>query len=146
MDKNILKHYSNGQVTVKWQPHKCIHSTICFRGLPEVFDPSKRPWVDARGASTEKIIAQVSKCPSGALSYFMNESDLPDKKDKPGSKPTVSIDIMPDGPMIIRGECSIRYVDGTGGVIELINSFCRCGNSSNQPFCDGSHYDVGFKG
>lgn len=146
MDKQITKHYSNGEVTVKWQPHKCIHSTICFRGLPQVFDPTKRPWVDASGASTEQIISQVSKCPSGALSYFMNEPEEPDEKDKHKSKPLVSIDIMPGGPMIIRGECSIRYADGTEGVLDSVNSFCRCGQSVNKPFCDGSHYDVGFKG
>lgn len=143
MEKEIVKHYSNGEVTVKWQPHKCIHSTICFRGLPQVFDPSKRPWVDAKGASTEQIITQVSKCPSGALSYFMNG---PEEQDKPKSKPAVRIDIMPGGPMILRGECSIRYADGSEGVLESVNSFCRCGQSGNKPFCDGSHHSAGFKG
>ena len=38
-----------------------------------MFDPRKRPWVEPQGASTEEIVAQVKKCPSGALSYVMNE-------------------------------------------------------------------------
>ena len=70
--KKIIKKYSNGEVTVVWQPAKCIHSTICFNGLPQVFDPTKRPWVDVEAANTERIVLQVKECPSGALSYHMN--------------------------------------------------------------------------
>jgi uncharacterized Fe-S cluster protein YjdI len=66
--------YTNGEVTVVWKPNMCIHSAICFKGLPEVFDPRKRPWINAEGSTTEKIIEQVKKCPSGALSYYMNDS------------------------------------------------------------------------
>ena len=71
--KDIIKKYSNGEVTVVWQPAICQHSQRCFKGLPEVFDPGKRPWVDSSGASTEDIIAQIKRCPSGALSFVMNE-------------------------------------------------------------------------
>jgi uncharacterized Fe-S cluster protein YjdI len=66
--KNITKKYTNGDVTIVWQTEKCIHSGICFRGLPEVFDPRKRPWITPEGIPSEKIIEQVKKCPSGALS------------------------------------------------------------------------------
>jgi uncharacterized Fe-S cluster protein YjdI len=72
MDKQITKKYSNGEVTVVWQPHLCTHSGICFRGLPLVFDPRVRPWIRPEGATTQQIVEQVKKCPSGALSYFMN--------------------------------------------------------------------------
>jgi uncharacterized Fe-S cluster protein YjdI len=62
------KKYSNGEVTVIWTPSLCEHSGICFRGLPQVFDPRKRPWVAIGGSPTQSIISQVKKCPSGALS------------------------------------------------------------------------------
>ena len=64
--------YSNGEVTIVWKPDLCIHSGNCVRGLSDVFKPRQKPWINADGASTEKIIDQVKKCPSGALSYFMN--------------------------------------------------------------------------
>ena len=64
--------YSNGEITVVWKPGICQHSTICWKGLIEVFDPRKRPWINMDGATTEQIIEQVKKCPSGALSYFLN--------------------------------------------------------------------------
>jgi uncharacterized Fe-S cluster protein YjdI len=70
--KDITKKYSNGEVTIVWKPNTCIHSAICFKGLGEVFDPKKRPWITPEGSSTEKIIEQVKKCPSGALTYFLN--------------------------------------------------------------------------
>ena len=66
-------HYSNGEVTIAWKPELCIHSGNCARGLPEVFKPKERPWISPEASTTEKIIEQVKKCPSGALSYFMNE-------------------------------------------------------------------------
>jgi len=68
--KNITKKYTNGDVTIVWQTEKCIHSGICFRGLPEVFDPRKRPWITPEGVASEKIIEQVKRCPSGALSIL----------------------------------------------------------------------------
>jgi uncharacterized Fe-S cluster protein YjdI len=76
------KHYSNGEVTIVWQPGLCAHSTKCWRGenaLPEVFNPKERPWIKPEGATTERIIEQVKRCPSGALRFFMNE-DVQAKK------------------------------------------------------------------
>jgi uncharacterized Fe-S cluster protein YjdI len=66
--KEIVKHYSNGEVIVVWKPSLCAHSGICFRGLPKVFDPGKKPWVTPEGATSPEITGQVQKCPSGALS------------------------------------------------------------------------------
>lgn len=66
------KTYSNGEVTIVWQPKLCIHSGNCVRGLPQVFNSRIQPWINPEGASTNEIIAQVQQCPSGALSFVMN--------------------------------------------------------------------------
>jgi uncharacterized Fe-S cluster protein YjdI len=68
VSRSITKRYSNGEITVLWQPALCRHTGICFRGLPEVFDPRRRPWIVPEAASTAAIVAQVQRCPSGALS------------------------------------------------------------------------------
>jgi len=68
--------YSNDEVTIVWQPELCIHSGNCARGLPTVFKPKEKPWIKPEVATTENIIQQVKKCPSGALSYFMNEEEI----------------------------------------------------------------------
>lgn len=64
----ITKEYSNGEVTIVWKPEKCIHSGICVKTLPQVYNPKEKPWIKAENASPEELIMQVSKCPSGALS------------------------------------------------------------------------------
>ncbi|MDB5226328.1 MAG: hypothetical protein JWN78_521 [Bacteroidota bacterium] len=65
--EDISKEYTNGEVTVVWQPHKCIHSTKCWKGLGEVFNPRIKPWINIQGAESENIVNQVHQCPSGAL-------------------------------------------------------------------------------
>ncbi|MDX1650895.1 MAG: (4Fe-4S)-binding protein [Brumimicrobium sp.] len=62
------KEYSNGEVTILWQPHLCTHSGVCVRTLPAVYNPKEKPWVKPNNASSEELMAQVAKCPSGALS------------------------------------------------------------------------------
>lgn len=62
------KEYTNGETTIVWKPEKCTHSAVCVKMLPKVYAPKQRPWITMENASTEEIIQQVSKCPSGALS------------------------------------------------------------------------------
>ena len=69
--------YSNGEVSIVWKKHLCIHSKRCWKGLPAVFKPGERPWIRPEGATTEEIIAQVTHCPSGALSFRM-DAPVPD--------------------------------------------------------------------
>lgn len=69
----ISKHYyKNDNITVIWQPSLCQHSGICFKGLPQVFDPRRRPWIEMDESDSESITEQVKKCPSGALSYVID--------------------------------------------------------------------------
>ena len=69
----MIKHYSNSDITVVWQPDLCRHSGICFRGLPLVFDPRRRPWIQLDRADSATIVSQVDRCPSGALSWLKKE-------------------------------------------------------------------------
>ncbi|MES2560322.1 MAG: (4Fe-4S)-binding protein [Bacteroidota bacterium] len=70
--KEVTKKYTNGEVTIIWKNAQCIHSSICWKGLNSVFNPKERPWIKPEGAPTQAIVEQVKKCPSGALSYYMN--------------------------------------------------------------------------
>ncbi|MBP8614493.1 MAG: (4Fe-4S)-binding protein [Firmicutes bacterium] len=65
----MIKYYSNQEITVIWQPDLCNHNGNCWKSLGQVFDPSKRPWVDMEGADTESIIRVVNECPTGALTW-----------------------------------------------------------------------------
>ena len=68
--ENVTKHYSNDDITVVWQSALCQHSGNCVRGLREVFNSKTSPWINVHGAESERIVDQVSKCPSGALSII----------------------------------------------------------------------------
>lgn len=68
-----VREYSNGEVTIVWKPDLCIHSGICVKMLPKVYNPTERPWIKPHNATTEEIIEQVAACPSGALSIKKQE-------------------------------------------------------------------------
>jgi len=135
------KRYSNGEVTVVWKPKQCMHSGICFAGLGKVFNPKRRPWVDLSQATTEQIVAQVQECPSGALS-------LAAKDDAPGAEVAAErvVEVMPNGPLMVYGNVTVKRADGSVTEHHKVTAFCRCGGSGNKPFCDGSHRKNGFTG
>jgi uncharacterized Fe-S cluster protein YjdI len=64
-----VQEYKNDKLVVRYDPGICIHAGECVRGLPSVFNVSKKPWIDVNGASPAGIIEQVKCCPSGALTY-----------------------------------------------------------------------------
>lgn len=156
MDKDN-RDYTNGEITVFWKPGKCIHATTCYRELIEVFNPRKRPWVNMQGAPTERIIEIVNKCPTEALTYRWNDNEKNAleasknenkiQKESPISekdvKPVV-VQVMRDGPLVVQG--SFEVIDNNGTKLRTMSmvSFCRCGASNNQPFCDGFHRKIGF--
>ncbi|MEZ4874719.1 MAG: (4Fe-4S)-binding protein [Flavobacteriaceae bacterium] len=61
--------FTNGKIKVTYDPKKCVLAETCCKGLSEVFRNSVIPWIDLDAASTEQIIQQIKKCPSGALQF-----------------------------------------------------------------------------
>ena len=148
MDK-IDRNYTNGEITVFWQPKKCIHVTTCYRELIEVFNPRKRPWVNMEGASTEEIIRVVKLCPTKALSFAYN-SDVENKEGdavKAESLETMpEARVMADGPLVLRGNFVLYDTDDREMKSMKITSICRCGRSNDLPYCDGTHRKIGYTG
>ncbi len=66
---DIIKEYQKDDLTVIWQPKKCVHSGICVKTLPKVYDPKEKPWIKPENASVKELKRQIESCPSGALSY-----------------------------------------------------------------------------
>ncbi len=77
--KKIKKEYSNGEITVLWDASKCIHSANCVKNLSAVFRPKEQPWIQMENADTAQIMRTVDTCPSGALSYILNNSRAEEK-------------------------------------------------------------------
>ncbi len=143
MEKDIAKKYTNGDVTVVWKPAACIHSTICWKGvtgLPVVFNPKERPWIKMDGAPTDTIVDQVKKCPSGALSFYYNKAE-----ETVTINTETLVEVLPKGPLLVYGNISIKNKDGEETKKYKVTAFCRCGQSQNKPFCDGTHTKVEFE-
>jgi uncharacterized Fe-S cluster protein YjdI len=132
--------YETTQIRVHWDSDRCIHTAICLKTLPQVFDTRKRPWVTIDAAKADEIADAVEKCPTGALTYERLDGT-------PGEQlpQETTIIPMPNGPLYVRGKLEVR--DRQGNLIDMGTRFalCRCGHSKNQPFCDLSHRKVGFR-
>jgi len=146
MDKNE-RSYTNGEITVHWKPKECVHAGTCFRELRKVFDPSRRPWIDLTQAETDQIIDIVDRCPTDALTFERNivgtESSII-SPNKPQQAEKVNFSVMRNGPILAEGKFVVIKTDGSEQEIKSITSFCRCGMSRTQPFCDGNHNKQGF--
>ena len=105
--KEIVKEYSNGELTVVWKPRKCIHAGICVQSLPQVYDPNAKPWIKVENATTEELKAQVMKCPSGALSYYMNGEDTQEAEAL-----ETKVEVLANGPLLVYG--TLKVVDKEG--------------------------------
>lgn len=133
--------YGDERIEVQWEPRLCIHVKNCVRRLGGVFDPERRPWIDVSAAEADEIAETVLSCPTGALHFRRLDGG---RQEEPADPPTV----VParNGPLFLRGR--FRIEDADGGLVreDTRLALCRCGQSANKPFCDGSHRRVGFKG
>jgi uncharacterized Fe-S cluster protein YjdI len=140
-ERDVLKKYEGEGIEVHWEPKLCIHVASCIRSLPRVFDPNARPWVNVEAASADEIAAAIETCPTGALSYVRTNG-------APGEKPATptQVEPRPNGPLLVRGD--IEVIDSDGNVVRRATrvALCRCGLSSNKPYCDLSHRAAGFRG
>ena len=148
MDKTDRK-YTNGEITVFWQPKKCVHATTCYRELIEVFNPRKRPWVNMDGAPTDEIIRVVKLCPTQALSFKYNkdiEAETPVEPDAEPKEIDAEARVMEDGPLVLKGSFVLYDTDGKVLRHLKMTSLCRCGASIDLPYCDGNHRKIGYTG
>lgn len=140
--KDIAMKYSNEEITVVWKPQLCIHSKHCWKELSDVFKPSERPWVKIDAADSEKIVAQIDKCPSAALSYYRNS----EAQETEGISTENIVEVSENGPLLVYGNICIKDKQGNVEKKNKMTAFCRCGQSDNKPYCDGTHSKINFRG
>lgn len=139
--KKVTKTYTKDALQIYWKPHLCIHAGVCVQKLPEVYNPKLRPWIKPENANKDDLIEQINACPSGALSYSIdNQENMED------SNNTTKVEVFANGPMIVHGTMNITHSDGTVETKEKRAAFCRCGASQRKPYCDGEHKKIGFEG
>lgn len=133
------KTYIGNGITIYDDRSRCAHAGFCTDNLPAVFESKAQPWIRPLAASAEDIKRVISMCPSGALSYTIEPEGEPVEVEK-GPGVTVAV----DSPYWVRG---VQVVSENGKEYDLRErqTLCRCGGSANKPFCDGTHWYMGFK-
>ena len=117
----------------------CAHAGRCTDGLPAVFKYKSEPWIEPAAGTVAEIIEVIHRCPSGALSYTLDDVDEGVQPCKP------SITVTKDGPYEVVGDVQLLSQTWGEGALTERYTLCRCGASKNKPFCDGSHWSIGFK-
>lgn len=134
--KTKVRTYEGDGIAVDYDAGRCIHVAECVRGLRQVFDPERRPWIDATLAPADAIAEVVRRCPTGALHYRRT-----DDEERPAERNEVRAAV--DGPLYLSGQIELHLPEA-GRIDETRVALCRCGASRNKPYCDNSHVAAGF--
>ena len=138
MDKRV--NYVVEKITIHDNRGICSHVGFCTDSLPSVFKLGEEPWIDPNCAEVEEIIEAINKCPSGALSYSIDGAEHRDQ----GREPMVLV--FENGPHFITGGIEVVGHEPSAGEVSTEQcTLCRCGSSKNKPFCDRTHWRIGFK-
>jgi CDGSH-type Zn-finger protein len=131
--------YRGDGITIHDNRSICAHAGHCTDGLGAVFRYQREPWIDPAGGAVEAIIETIRRCPSGALSYSVDGIEGRAQQRAP------AIAVTRDGPYAVTGGAQLLEQSWAQGASTEHYTLCRCGGSKNKPFCDGTHWRIGFK-
>ncbi|MCC5913696.1 MAG: CDGSH iron-sulfur domain-containing protein [Balneolaceae bacterium] len=136
MDKKILK-YDSEDIKVTYDLKRCIHAAECVKGLPEVFDPNRKPWIKPENGEANAVADVIEKCPTGALHYEMKGNS---REEQPSSRNRIQL--TEDGPVYFFGDIEVQDHEGNTVLKDTRFALCRCGASANKPACDNTHQKI----
>jgi len=124
------------ELTLVVDMSRCIHSRYCVTGAPKTFIANvDGPWLHPDESDPDLLTRIAHDCPSGAIAY-VSKGKLPDER-----APEVNmLRIRENGPNAVNAPLIVA-----GKEDGFRATFCRCGQSKNKPYCDGSHKDVSFQ-
>jgi len=129
--------YAGKNITIHDNRSICAHAGHCTEHSPAVFSMTAKPWIDANADAVAQTVATIQMCPSGALAYSIDGVLQEHAGRAPG------IRIAKDGPYEVIGAPQLQGDEAP--VSSEHYTLCRCGQSKNKPFCDGTHWSAGFK-
>jgi CDGSH-type Zn-finger protein/uncharacterized Fe-S cluster protein YjdI len=116
-------------INISFDGGRCIHARRCVLGRPEVFEANAAgEWIHPDAVSVERIVETAESCPSGAITYHRIDGG-PEE-----IAPAVNTArVWENGPLAFHAELDVN------GEVLFRAVLCRCGESKNKPYCDGSH-------
>ena len=127
---------SGDELTLTDNPKYCVFARFCDAG-GGVWAATETSFDDT---SRRQAIRQASLCPSGRLMVWGNKSDYPFELRYEPSLGLIEDDALhTSGGLWVRGGIRIERENGSAYEIRNRAVLCRCGESANKPYCDGSH-------
>ncbi len=124
-------------LTLLDDPSLCVGARFCDVG-ESVWNYAEN---SADPGNRALAIHEACKCPAGRLTVV----DMDGKALEPDLPPAVSAVQDPindcQGPLWVQGGIEIEGPNGEQYEVRNRVTLCRCGESHNQPYCDGSHYN-----
>jgi CDGSH-type Zn-finger protein len=113
-------------------------------------DPNGQVWNEVADTADPEVravfVRQVQNCPAGRLVVWDKEAA---KALEPELEPSIGFVEDPaqgcSGPIWVRGGIVLVSADGEEYEVRNRMTLCRCGESSNKPFCDGTHAAIKFQ-
>lgn len=131
--------YKGKEATVHYNRLLCSHAAECSRRLPSVFDPNRKPWIEPDNGALDDLKTVVQACPSGALRLSTGAGEPQHLVEG-----AAAVAVEKNGPYRV-ANIALEKVNWATGASDRKFVLCRCGQSGNKPFCDGSHHDVGWR-
>ena len=126
--------YPGDRATVSWHSRLCIHIGECGRAKGELFVAGRKPWCQPDVSSDDEVEEIVLRCPTGALTV-----DYEDGSHVETADPENTVHVAYNGPLFLRGDLDIDDAPDNAPGLRFRAALCRCGKSSNKPYCDNSH-------
>lgn len=137
-DDNIFI-FPGERADVTWDRRLCIHVGECGRADNDLFHGGRKPWCSPDAVDNETALDVVERCPTGALAFTPKDGS---PAEAPAAANTVVV--TNNGPLYVRGRLEIRGATDDMSGVRFRAALCRCGLSSNKPFCDNTHEKEGF--
>ena len=131
--------YEGEELDVIWDGRLCIHVGECGRAEGELFVAGRQPWCQPDLAEAQDAVDVVLRCPTGALNW---ESRTGGAAEVAPARNTVLV--ANNGPLYASGDLRIEGAPSDMPGVRFRAALCRCGRSSNKPFCDNSHEEARF--
>ena len=122
-------------VTVLFDGKRCIHSRHCVLDAPTVFKANTPgEWIHPDAVPVEWVVHVAHLCPSGAIRYQRRDGGADE-----GPPQVNQLRLRENGPYAVHAPLTVAGRDDGHRA-----TLCRCGQSANKPWCDGSHVKAQF--
>jgi CDGSH-type Zn-finger protein/uncharacterized Fe-S cluster protein YjdI len=139
-DEKKVYQFDGEKIDVSWDGRLCIHVQECTRAKGELFKSGRKPWGEPDRGEPEYVAEVVRRCPTGSLTYRRKDGSAGETAAEANT-----VTVANNGPLYVQGDLQVDGAQDDMPGLRYRAAFCRCGDSSNKPFCDNSHEKEGFR-